>query len=286
MLNNQTRYIPRVLLVVVLLVSSGCAVLEITDTLPRAILNQDDPQVIRDGAPTFLIIMDALVEADSEDSDYLMLASQLYGTYASAFAGEDEVRSKKLAQRAFDYGRRSLCLELAQLCANIDGSFDDFNNALPRTSDEEELNQLFGFSRAWATWLQANSSDWSAIAQLPKIKALIQYILRIDEGHGQGAAHLYMGVLESQLPPALGGKPELARMHFERAIALSGQRNLFAKVLFAESYARLIYERELHDRLLNEVIVANPYTDKLTLINTLAQERAHKLLAESEAYFE
>ena len=47
-----------------------------------------------------------------------------------------------------------------------------------------------------------------------------------------------MAVMESLLPPTLGGKPDLAKKHFERAIEISAGTNLMAKVLYAEKYAR------------------------------------------------
>ncbi len=273
-------------LLAILTILDGCSVLNIKDTLPHAIMNQDDPQVIQDGAPAFLIIMDAMVEADPSDSDYLMLAAQLYGTYASAFASTDEKRSQILAQRAFDYGYRGLCNELEQLCESFDGPYETFHTTLLKTTDESDLAILFGFVGALSTWMQANSGNWKAAAQLPKLKDLVKYILSLDETYENGAAHLYMGVLESQLPPALGGKPEKARKHFQRAIELSSDRNLLAKVLYAENYARTIFDRELHDRLLIEVIDADPKTENLTLTNTLAQNKARILLDESNSYFE
>ncbi|HEX4974769.1 MAG TPA: TRAP transporter TatT component family protein, partial [Pseudomonadales bacterium] len=84
---------------------------------------------------------------------------------------------------------------------------------------------------------------------------------------------------------ALGGKPEEGKQHFERAIAISEGKNLLVKVMYAEQYARLVFDQKLHDRLLNEVISSNPVVPELTLINTFAQEKAHKLLAESKDYF-
>ena len=59
-----------------------------------------------------------------------------------------------------------------------------------------------------------------------------------------------------------------------------------AKVLYAKQYARLMFEQELHDDLLQQVIDADPYAEGLTLINRLAQRQADRLLAESADYFE
>jgi hypothetical protein len=57
------------------------------------------------------------------------------------------------------------------------------------------------------------------------------------------------------------------------------------KTLYARYYARMVFNQELHDRLLREVIDAPAATPGLTLINTLAQEEARSLLAESSEYF-
>jgi hypothetical protein len=94
-----------------------------------------------------------------------------------------------------------------------------------------------------------------------------------------------MGVLLTLRPPSLGGKPDEAREHFEKAIAMSEGKDLSAKVEYAKGYARLLYERELHDQLLGEVIEASPYADGLTLSNVMAKEEAERLMAEADDYF-
>ena len=58
-----------------------------------------------------------------------------------------------------------------------------------------------------------------------------------------------------------------------------------AKVLYAEKYARLVFNRELHDTLLSEVTDADPYGEALTLINLVAQDQAAALLESADEYF-
>ena len=79
--------------------------------------------------------------------------------------------------------------------------------------------------------------------------------------------------------------PEEARAHFERAIEISGGRDLSMKVEYARGYARTLYERELHDRLLTEVMEADPVAPRLTLTNTVAQREARTLLDSADDYF-
>jgi hypothetical protein len=57
------------------------------------------------------------------------------------------------------------------------------------------------------------------------------------------------------------------------------------KVMFARSYARSVYDRELHDRLLNEVLAADPRVPGQTLVNVIAQREARVLLASADEYF-
>ena len=73
--------------------------------------------------------------------------------------------------------------------------------------------------------------------------------------------------------------------HFERAMSLSGGYNLSIMVDFAKYYARTLYDRDLHDQLLNEVLAADPVYTGYTLFNTLAQDEAKDLLASADDYF-
>jgi len=255
----------------------------IADNLAAATLNHPDPQTVREGAPAFLLATDGLIEGDPDNPSLLLAGARLYGAYVGAFV-EEPVRARRLADRSLRYARRALCQRRPALCGVIDRPYDEFVPQL-ETVRESDLSALYGFSSAWATWVQANSGDWNAIAQLPKIEAAFQRVLEFDDTYDNGNAHLYLGVLTTQLPASLGGKPEQGRVHFERAIEISDGRNLLAKVLFAKQYARLVFDQELHDRLLEEVLAANPDAPRLTLSNVLAQQQALDLLAESNSYF-
>ena len=57
------------------------------------------------------------------------------------------------------------------------------------------------------------------------------------------------------------------------------------KVMFADQYARLVFDRSLHDRLLNEVLVADDDPPELRLMNAVAKRRARELLDSADDYF-
>lgn len=279
----------RVVLIPLLLAAAGCAALvrpatsRFASDLSGAILDQNDPDIVRDGAPAYLLAIDGLIEGAPDDTELLLTGARLYGAYASAFV-EDETRRRKLTDRALGYARRALCQEERSVCEAVDRPYDAFVATLNGT-DAGDLPSLYGFGAAWAGWVQAHADDWAAVAEVPKIEALMQRVVALDDGYEDGGAHLYLGVLLTQRPASLGGKPEQAREHFERAVALSEGRNLMAKVLYAEQYARLVFDRPLHDRLLGEVVAAAPEAPGLTLSNTLAQDQARVLLADADEYF-
>ena len=127
--------------------------------------------------------------------------------------------------------------------------------------------------------------DWSALAQLPNVEAVLVRVRTLDESFKPSEVEHYLAVMNTLRPPALGGKFDKGRAHFEQAIALSGGADLSIKVDFANYYARTLYDRDLHDRLLGEVLGANPVHAGLTLFNTLAQRDAKALLASADDYF-
>ncbi|KAA2284419.1 TRAP transporter TatT component family protein [Arenimonas fontis] len=256
--------------------------------LGQAVVDSDDPATVRDGLPAYLLLIDGLIADGKPDSprkaSLLLAAAELNGAYAGNFTGDDAVRARRMAAKALDYARRSICVTDEAICRALDGDIPAFEAAVAKAS-AEDVKALYGLAAAWAGVLQANSGDWGLIAELPKVQALLERVVEIEPGHGGGMAQAYLGVLHSLRPESFGGQPGRGRQHFEQAIALSGGRNLMARTLMAEYYARLVFDQDLHDRLLGEVLAADPVAPGYTLMNVLAQERARKLLESGKDYF-
>lgn len=268
---------------------SGCGQLvsnakkEFADDLSATMLEQNDPETVKQAVPAYLILVSSMIKGDPENVDLLISGSELYGAYASVFV-EDRMRKKRLSTLSFDYAHRAFCLQKPAACDIRGLSYYEFEQSLTQFG-KEDVTVLFALGSAWAGWLQAHSADWNAVAELPRIQAIIQRVLELDPDVNNGDAYLYMAVMQSFLPPAMGGKPELAKKNFEQAIKVSAGSNLMAKLLFAEKYARLVFDKELHDELLNEVIGTRIENNDSTLINSIAQYRAKILLEQSDEYF-
>jgi len=286
---SKVRLFKLSLIILIMLSVSSCgqfianAKQEFADDLSATILEFDDPETIKKGVPAYLILISSMIKGDPDNPDLLESGAQLYGAYASGFT--DSGASKRaLANRAFEYASHAICIRDEKFCDIKSLSYFEFEKRLAAV-DKTQAESLFIFVSSWAGIIEANSSDWNAIAELPRIKAGIQRVLELDETISNGNAHLYMAVMESLLPPALGGKPDLAKKHFERAIEISNGENLMAKVLYAEKYARMLFDRELHDELLQQVIDADIGSSDQLLVNTLAKQKAAELLLDGDDYF-
>ncbi len=263
------------------LVSSATA--KVADNITLAILNQNDLETVRDGAPAYLIMIDGLIEGDPNNKALLLTGAKLYGSYTSAFV-ENETRAQLLAKRSLDYARRAICLQSTAICKAIGLRANELKLSLSAVSSRD-LPALYEFAAAWTGWIRLNASDWNAIADISRVTLLFEHCLLLDETYDGGGCHLYLGVIKSFLPAAFGGKPEVGRQHFERALEISAGQNLMVKVLMAEHYARNIFDQTLHDELLNEVAVAKADYQGYTLINSLAKQQAARLLLESAEFF-
>ena len=272
----------------VVLATASCSTLinnitsGLSEDLTTAILASEDIQVVREGLPSYLILVDSLLQ-DKPSSSLLRGAAVLNSSYATAFVVDSD-RQKAFALKAFSYAERAACMDKADFCSVGQQTFDTFKQKVEKLN-VRDLESAYVLATCWATYIQTHSDDWGAVAQLSYVKALMERILDLDETYENGAPHMYMGVFETLFPPAMGGKPEKGRTHFERAIELSNQKNLYAKVLLAESYARLVYNQELHDRLVEEVLRADPKAGDLTLQNFLAKELARELKENAKDYF-
>ena len=272
-----------------ILLLAGCASMissattRMADNITLAILNQNDLETVRLGAPAYLLMLDGLIEGDAENTDLLLAGAKLYSSYTSAFIEDDE-RAKRLAEKSFGYAKTALCIEVVNLCQALPAKLTEFERLLDDTNIND-LPTLYGFATAWASWIQVNADDWNALTDLPKLTALFEQCLVFDEKFDDGGSHLYLGVLSTQLPPSLGGKPEKGRAHFERANEISAGKNLMINVLMAQHYARMVFDQELHDQLLEAVLTEPAEVPGLTLVNTIAKLQASELLEESVDFF-
>ncbi len=278
------------LLILIFLFTTGCSLLTSSATndfgknLKQVILNHNDPETVLEAIPSYLLLQESLLVKDPDNEALLMSTASLYSAYNTLLGSQDSKRKQQLSKKAFDLSLHAACIHQDDFCKLNEKSFADFTQIIDRSA-LDEIDTVYGLGVSWTNWIQANRSDWNAVAQLAQVKHLMNHVISVKEDYKNGEAFLYLAVMESIIPPALGGKPGIAKYNFEKALQLSNRKNLMVHVLYAKHYARMMFDRDIHDSLLNTVINAQADQKGLTLSNTLAQQQAKRLLQSADDYF-
>jgi hypothetical protein len=275
------------LLPLLALLLSSCTSLMTGMVIKPAVGNlqrQQDVELVCDGAASYLLMIDSLIESAPNNRELLIIGSQSYSGSVAALesCAAPPARQQALSAKAKGYGTRLLAAML-----QLDGTDSadiwtgpSFEQALARMQPAD-AHALFWGTFGWLTWIEQQQGAPAAMADLVVVEQLMARLLELDEAVENGAPHLFFGVLYGTKPEMLGGDPKRSRFHFERALALSNRSFLMVQTLFAETYARMVFDQTLHDALLEEVLAFElQQAPAQALSNQIAKRRARELLDE------
>jgi hypothetical protein len=268
------------------LVRKGAArmVSPMASQLSDGLMRQNDVELVRDGAPAFLLILDALAEAHPDNPAVLLAAAEAQMAYATGFVDkEDRARTKAMFAKAKTFGLRILARNKAFTRAQ-EGPHDEFVRAL-RTFKKPDAAALFTTASAWVMWIIASSDSPAALGDMPKVLAMMDRVQELDPAIRNGGVDLFHGIYYTVLPLGGGRDLERARAHFERSMDLAGPDYLLARVTYAEFYARYAFDPDLFAATLQAVLAAEPATPEFTLMNAVAKMRAATLLEQMDEFF-
>lgn len=252
--------------------------------LALSVNRQSDLVLVRQGIPSYLLLIDGMVQANPSNQDLLLAGAQAYASYASLLGENDSSRAAQLIQRAKIQALKAL--ELTPLFKeSVDKSIDLFQDKIAKT-EKTQVPLLFSVGSIWGTWIAQGPEPVEAMADLPKVEALMDRVLQLDPGYYYGGPHLFKAIILSARPVQYGGDLQKAEFHFKKAIDFSQGHFLMTKVYYAQYYAKQRLDRDLFIKILNQVL-ATPVDIEpdLTLINTLAQEKAKTLLTQVDEFF-
>lgn len=272
---------------------SGCALIRkgaarmispMASQLSEGLMHESDVELVREGAPAFLLMLDALAEAHPDNPAVLVAAADAQMAYATGFVDKtDKARSKAMYLKAKTYGLRALARN-KRFAAALDGSQDEFVRSL-RGFKKQDAGALFTTASAWVMWIIASSDSPAALGGMPKVLALMDRVRELDPGIREGGVDLFYGIYYTVLPLGGGRDLEKARACFERSMRIAGPDYLMAQVTFAEFYARYAFDQELFENTLRQVLAATPTESRFTLMNAVAKTRAQGLLDQSGDLF-
>jgi predicted anti-sigma-YlaC factor YlaD len=256
----------------------------------------DDPELVRDALPFGLKTMESLLETVPRHRGLLLAACEGYTQYAYAFvqmdaeeiegadyprASQMKDRALKLFVRARDFGLRGLEVKHPGLARRLTSRPDSAAHALRR----EDVPLIYWTAAAWGSAINLGKDRPDLTADIGVVKVLIERGLALDEGFDEGALHQAMIVMES-LPPAMGGSPERARHHFQRAVELSRGLDPGPYVMLAQSVAVSEQNRAEFKGLLEKALAIDPERHPQTRLSTLLlQRKARSLLDHQDDLF-
>jgi len=260
------------------------ATASLLEDVAKASNKQSDLMLIRRGMPSYLMLIDGMVEALPDNKRLLINAAQLYAAYASAFIqDEDKAYARTLYARARDYALRAL--EQNGFKNPVTGSFDDFETRLPDLG-KKDVPYMFWAASCWGSWISLNQGSMEAMAELPRVEMMMKRVLELDEAFYYGGAHIFMGVLDASRPRVAGGDLDRARDHFLKAIKLGKGKFLMARIYYADYYAKKAFDRDLFISILGKVLeTPADISPELTLLNTVAHTKAKEMLDQVDEYF-
>ncbi len=254
------------------------------EDIAKSANKQSDLRLIREGMPSYLMLIDGMVEAVPGNERLLITAAQGYASFAAAFIQDkDKDYAKVLYGRAKIYALRAL--EQIGFQDPLTRPFDDFEQAL-NTISKGDVSYIFWAASCWGNWISLNQGSIEALAELPRVELMMKRVLKLDEGFYYGGAHIFMGILNGSRPKIAGGDLERAKEHFLKAIELGRGEFLNTYIYYARYYAKRAFDKDTFISAL-ETVLKTPVDIKpeLTLLNSVAQSKAEEMLKEADEYF-
>ena len=244
---------------------------------------QSDIVLVRQGIPSYLMLIDGMLQSYPENPDLLLAGAQAYAAYASVLDEDEQDRAAVLSERAKQYALKALDLT-PPFKGALGKPLEVFQERLGKT-DKKQVPTLFWVGNIWAGWIASNEGA-AAMADLPWVEALMERVLELEPSFYYGGPHLFKAILLSARPEQFGGNLKKAQEHFQKALDYGQGKFLMTEVYYAEYYARQTFNRDLFVSTLKRVLETPAQVDPdLTLANTLAQRKAKKLLARVDEFF-
>ncbi|MBL4846682.1 MAG: hypothetical protein JKY65_14260 [Planctomycetes bacterium] len=309
---------------------SGCSIekMAVDNMLPLLRKTNDDfnrttvVAYAQQAGPGLIALINGLVYGSPENAELRLLQAELNFSYAFAFL---EIENPPWAIEMYQRSQMAALIALEQededLAAGLESSTFNVVEALSEHCDEcttpkegawptpcpdagddfDALPALFWWAFARGAEINLRRGEPGEVATLPRVEAVMQWVLRHDPGYFNAGPHLFFGMRYLSLPASLGGEPEKGLKHFREVNRITKDKNLLVKLLEAQFYAPTLAAApagaSIKDVLAAQNRAWEAFYGGLTAIleapadlwpeqavfNALAKSRAKALLADPEA---
>jgi predicted anti-sigma-YlaC factor YlaD len=294
-----------IVLIILTMLCNSCSIKKIAmnrlgDALAQggtAFSSDNDPEMIRTAAPFSLKLMESILAECPQHIGLLLALSSGFTQYAFAFvvqeaeeteendlakAMEARARAMRLYLRARDYGLRALDVR-------YQGFVETLNNEpekAVRNLGKKDVPYTYWTAVSWAGAISMAKDSAELIADLPKVEALIDRALVLDEAFDSGAIHSFLITYEMNRASGIGDPENNARRHFERAVVLSDGQQAGPFVTLAESVLLPKQDKaEFKNTLQMALAIDTDMRLEWRLANVVMQRKARWLLQRIDKLF-
>jgi tetratricopeptide (TPR) repeat protein len=252
-----------------------------------------DYDLAGEAMPATIVQFEGILRVVPDNEAILSQLAQAYVAYAYGwieadvealeFEGEYEAantqrrRTRTMYLRALDLTRHRIRLYNEDIDLAVKGTVDDLENWLEGAFVEKaDAQMLLWHGYAWGSYINAAKDD------IEYAKAFVTRSIELDPDYYNAAGYTFMGVA---IASEMASDMEESKAYFEKALAATERRALQAQVNMARHYAVKECDRELFDKLLEEVMDAHDPLPEARLANRLARQRAELYIANADQLF-
>lgn len=212
------------------LFSAGCSIRRVAvNKLGNALAgsgstfsSDDDPELVKSAAPFSLKLMESLLNESPRHRGLLLATASGFTEYAYAFVQQDademeekdvkaaadlRLRARRLYLRGRNYGLRGLELEHPGFAKALAANPREAVKKMTR----KDVPFIYWSAVSWAGAISVSKNSPDLVADVPKVEALIDRALALDEAFDSGAIHSFLITYEMSRREGQGD--EIGRAH-------------------------------------------------------------------------
>ncbi|MDR2135782.1 MAG: TRAP transporter TatT component family protein [Treponema sp.] len=259
----------------------------------------NDPQLVADAIPFAIKMYESLLAGSPDHGGLILTTGSLFVMYANAFVQgpaeflpapryEERLAAQERAKKLYLRGADILRNGLERKYPGIGSASAEGGGLAPYLAKmkKEDVPLLYWIAAGTLSAFSLDPFDYVLARRVPESMAYAGRAYELDPDFNSGALDDFYILAYGSLPPAMGGAPDRAPLHFERALEKSGGKLAGPYVSYAQAVAIPADDYETFRSCLRKALDIDADADRENrLVNILAQRKARTLLDRAGEYF-
>jgi hypothetical protein len=249
-----------------------------------------DYELARGAAEAGLVQFEGMHKLAPSNDDALFMLTQAWVGYGFAFP-EDEMEAaqdkgnddladyhKNRARMAYDRG----AFYGQELLSHTDAGFtaakrnvDAMKAWLKNFTSKDDAGNLFWTAYAWMARVNLEKDDPAMVADLYVGESMMERAVQIDPAYNHWSGLVALAAYHARDGMA---EPKDGQKLFEEVLAKTQRKDLMVQLTYAQTYACIMGDRGLYEKLLNEILAAGDTDPDQRLENAIAKRKAKRFL--------